>query len=265
MRRPTHSFHAFSLVELSIVLVILGLLAGGILAGKALIRASELRAVTREYAAYRGAVHAFRDKYFALPGDMANAQSFWGVASNCTTDGATIASGTCNAVVNDGIIGYTSASGGSNSGREQFYAWHHLVLAGLVEGSYSGLRPTTPSNPVAGTNVPASKISGGGWMLGIVNSQNSTLWLKDWSQALVIGNANGIDSYLDYDANLFFPEEAWNIDTKMDDGLPAMGMVVNGASRNCTDAWTNTAKLDAIYVLTGVTSRTKLCSLAFLK
>ena len=69
----------FSLVELSIVLVILGLLTGGILAGQNLIRAAELRSVTTQFQNYHAAVMTFRDKYFALPGDMANAEDFWGL------------------------------------------------------------------------------------------------------------------------------------------------------------------------------------------
>ena len=68
----------FSLVELSIVLVILGLLTGGILAGQSLIRASELRAATAEYQRYATSIQSFRDKYMALPGDMTNATRFWG-------------------------------------------------------------------------------------------------------------------------------------------------------------------------------------------
>ncbi len=72
--------HGFSLVELSIVLVILGLLTGGILAGKSLMRASELRAVSTEYQRYLTAAQSFRGKYFELPGDFSKAQSFWGIA-----------------------------------------------------------------------------------------------------------------------------------------------------------------------------------------
>jgi len=77
--RPTSS--GFSLVELSIVLVILGLLTGGILGGQALIRAAELRAVTTEYDRWVTATRTFQDKYFALPGDMTNATAFWGSAT----------------------------------------------------------------------------------------------------------------------------------------------------------------------------------------
>ena len=71
---------AFSLVELSIVLVILGLLVGGILTGQSLIRAAELRSVTTEFSQYQTAVMTFRDKYFAIPGDMKNARDFWGAS-----------------------------------------------------------------------------------------------------------------------------------------------------------------------------------------
>ena len=61
---------AFSLVELSIVLVILGLLVGGVLSGQALIQAAQLRAVSEEYTKYTTAALTFRDKYLATPGDM---------------------------------------------------------------------------------------------------------------------------------------------------------------------------------------------------
>src|SRR5438552_4058186 len=77
---------AFSLVELSIVLVILGLLVGGILSGQSLIRAAELRSVTTEFSRYLAAVQSFKDKYFALPGDMANATAFWGIAGGTGSD-----------------------------------------------------------------------------------------------------------------------------------------------------------------------------------
>ena len=54
---------AFSLVELSIVLVILGLLVGGILGGQSLIKAAELRSITSDIESYRVAVNSFKIKY----------------------------------------------------------------------------------------------------------------------------------------------------------------------------------------------------------
>jgi len=63
----------FSLLELSIVLVIIGLIAGGIVAGSSMIRAAELRAVLTELTQYQTATNTFRDKYLGLPGDLRNA------------------------------------------------------------------------------------------------------------------------------------------------------------------------------------------------
>src|ERR1700742_2576195 len=92
------SRRAFSLVELSIVLVILGLLVGGILGGKSLIRASELRSVVTQHDQILTAILGFKDKYFALPGDMNNATQFWGAlnpVSFCMT-GHSVDQKTCD-------------------------------------------------------------------------------------------------------------------------------------------------------------------------
>lgn len=77
---------AFSLVELSIVLVILGLLVGGILAGQSLIKASELRKIGADFTRYESAINAFRDKYFFYPGDLPNATQLWGAAGGSSSD-----------------------------------------------------------------------------------------------------------------------------------------------------------------------------------
>ena len=88
--------HAFSLVELSIVLVILGLLTGGVLTGQSLIKAAELRSVTTELNQWQTVVNTFKGKYFAIPGDMSNAHLFWGSAggSGFIDDGCESATGT---------------------------------------------------------------------------------------------------------------------------------------------------------------------------
>jgi prepilin-type N-terminal cleavage/methylation domain-containing protein len=125
----------FSLVELSIVLVILGLLVGGVLTGKSLIRAAELRSVTTDQQRFVAAAQIFREKYQAFPGDMTNATAFWGTAAACpgtylqpSTDATT-----CNGNGDGGVRGDTT---GSN---ESFRFWQQLANAGLIEGQYSGV------------------------------------------------------------------------------------------------------------------------------
>ncbi len=222
--------HAFSLVELSIVLVILGLLAGGVLSGQSLIHAAELRAVSTEYARYTSAIFAFREKYMALPGDMPNATLFWGKDdTNCTGDTGTAATpGTCNGN-GDSIMGTTNAA---NTNAEIFRGWQHLARAGLIEGTYTGQSgPTTPSEwGVPGVNTPKSRFPNTGW----------NLWYG--------GNYPGDDhSYkFDYGNMLRFgpgqvltPTELWNIDKKMDDGKPATGKIMAGYWATCTNSKSN--------------------------
>jgi prepilin-type N-terminal cleavage/methylation domain-containing protein len=217
----------FSLVELSIVLVILGLLVGGVLSGQSLIRASELRSVTTQYQKFYSATMAFRDRYFALPGDMTNAQSFWGQSTAC---GGAAATGTCNGN-GDGII---ASAGAANSTSEQFQFWRHMALAGLIEGNYTGLSgPGGPgdSNPV-GANVPAARISTGGWTVSTLSNYagDTANYAVDFQNYLMFGtvmpNSNAYGAILK-------PEEAWNIDTKLDDGRPGFGKII---ARNWNNA-----------------------------
>ena len=60
----------FTLIELSIVLVIIGLIVGGVLVGQDLIKASEIRATVAQVEKYNSAVNTFRTKYNGMPGDL---------------------------------------------------------------------------------------------------------------------------------------------------------------------------------------------------
>jgi prepilin-type N-terminal cleavage/methylation domain-containing protein len=250
----------FSLVELSIVLVILGLLTGGILGGQSLIRAAELRSVSTQFNSYVAATQTFRDKYFGLPGDLNNAQTFWGVAhatpATCVTTAGT-GTQTCNGN-NDGQI---AVSTGSN---EMFRYWQHLANAGLIEGSYDGIPHGSSASFTAATtraNAPVGKLSNSIWYITHMGTQSgNTVWFDG-----IYGNTyqfGGI--YPDYDpaTPIFKPEEAWNIDTKMDDGKPAQGKLVVRAQNGfntCTTGATASAT-GADYLLTA-TSAT--CTLMF--
>src|SRR5690348_1121410 len=77
----------FSLLELSIVLVIIGLITGGITAGRTIVRAAELRSMITDINKYKSAIYTFREKYNAVPGDMKNAVKYWGAAAGGTADG----------------------------------------------------------------------------------------------------------------------------------------------------------------------------------
>ncbi len=227
--------HGFSLVELSIVLVILGLLTGGILAGQSLIRAAELRSVNADYARYAAAKYTFRDKYFALPGDFNRATDFWtatnGTLSTCITTPSTGTS-TCNGN-GDGNISWMDAA--NPQYYESFTVWKHLANAGLIEGSYSNI-DSTPIQP--GVNVPQSRIAQAFFMFYSV--------APNYSDATYFTFTSGSSFLLMQDMSALGKlkaEEAWNIDMKMDDGRPGLGAVKTSKIANCaTTAVDSTAE-----------------------
>ncbi len=228
----------FSLVELSIVLVILGLLTGGILAGQSLIRAAELRSVSTEYNRYVAASQTFRDKYFAIPGDIANATSFWGKDSAaCPAHTGTAATpGTCNGN-GDGLVDITTSAPGS-APSESFAYFQHLAFAGLVEGTYTGLSGAGGAqDAIIGTNVPRSRVNNAGWTAYFLNdapAANLTVFEGNYGNIYFFGRQlAGTSTWGD----TLKPEEAWNIDTKMDDGKPGTGKArVREDVVNCHDA-----------------------------
>lgn len=224
---------AFSLVELSIVLVILGLLVGGILAGQALIRASELRSASTEYQRFSTAIQSFRDKYFSIPGDFKEATRFWqrqvGTADCVTNSAAAVNStGACDGN-GDNII---NVGTGAGTASEAYELWRHLALAGLIEGSYTGLGGSGGNyHSIIGTNIPQSKLSPGGWSVQALQNYAGNLYAfaMDYGNAGILGASvtNSLST-----GPLLKPEEAWNIDTKLDDGKPGYGKVIGNYWNN---------------------------------
>ena len=245
----------FSLVELSIVLVILGLLTGGILAGQSLIRASELRSVISDSTRYTTSVHTFRDKYFGLPGDITNATSFWGIAAGTGSDATCAAfqstsAATCNGN-GDGIFGGTAAY------MEEFRFWQHLANAGLIEGKYNGAPNAAAPLPTPGSNCPKSKISNAGFGVGYVYS---TSYFEGYWGTQSLGNTmffGGNQGDAMRSATILKPEEAWNIDTKLDDGRPDQGFVQGGFM---TSACFTASSSPSNYALT---TTSNVCALSF--
>jgi prepilin-type N-terminal cleavage/methylation domain-containing protein len=219
---------AFSLVELSIVLVILGLLVGGVLSGQSLIRAAEIRSLATDVVRYRTAALTFRDKYFYWPGDLPNATSFWGIAAGSTGNDNTCfdmqstTTATCNGTGDGaiGIYGFTQW--------ESYRFWQHLANAGLIEGRYSGAgingSGATQYGCVA-TNCPSFKTRRATMIPTQQNSNGDSDFAPyPLANYFLLGNftVNGVPGGFPIGA-IVSTEEAWNIDTKIDDGLPYQG------------------------------------------
>lgn len=240
---------AFSLVELSIVLVILGLLTGGILAGQSLIRAAELRGVTQQYQRIHASFYSFRDKYASIPGDFNNATLFWlsaggnGGDATCYMAQTSGSPATCNGSGNGQISAITGATNA-----ERFMAWKHLANAGLIEGSYTGRTEGLVSTyeVAPGKNTLAGRISNSFFDLLYILQTNPHHFSASKLEANAIG-AYGTNATF----TVFKPEEAWNIDSKLDDGSPVYGTIVAPKSTAAyQDNCTTSDNADAAYKVT---------------
>jgi prepilin-type N-terminal cleavage/methylation domain-containing protein len=199
----------FSLIELSVVLVIVGLLVGGVLGGQSLINASGRMSVASEYKRYNDAVALFYEKYRDMPGDMSDAEDRWG-ASTSNGDG-------------DGVIDAATAAGARG---EPFELWNQLALDGRISGKYSGTAGSAAGmDTVFKTNAPASRMGNAGW--GVMNRSNfagdNNSYAFNYGNAFVFGAASPGNAPL---GAALKPQDAWTLDTKIDDGKPASGTMI---------------------------------------
>lgn len=200
----------FTLIELSIVLVIIGLIVGGILMGRDMIRAAELRSVARDVEAIKTAINTFQNKYNCLPGDCLNATQFFGQASSCPTPPVLTDPGTCNGDGNGNYLPWTNNEG--------FYADQQLVQAGLWGNGFAGENNYELAiNGV--TNGLAYIATNDLYDAGNSDGNNAVNGL--WGNTINIASPDGgCDKAAPMSAL-----DAEQIDTKMDDGHASTGKV----------------------------------------
>jgi len=138
MRRYTQGF---TLVEIAIALVIIGLLIGGMLKGQELITGARVRNLISQQDDIKAAFFAFQDRYRALPGDYAFADT----NINCG------ASPCSNGNGNGRIESAATPINGSVT-HEETLVWSHLASSGFLNGSYTfadtaATDATTPKSP----------------------------------------------------------------------------------------------------------------------
>ena len=253
------SSSGFTLLELSIVLVIIGLIIGGITVGADMIRSAELNSVVSDFQKYQTSVNTFKLKYNQLPGDMKNATAYWGAAhATPATCGITVGTGTqtCDG---DGDGELAGISSGDPQNYEVFRFWQQLANAEILSGNYTGVRGSGGMlHHVIAENTPESRIAGAAWAAGTYGnySGNVNLLSHNYGNFFMIGAPATND--LPYLA-AFTPAEASTIDTKVDDGNPVTGRVVPTLWDTCTDA--TVASDDAASYLLATT--TAECAIIF--
>ena len=109
----------FTLVEIAIVLVIIGLLLGGVLKGQEMVTNARIKRVVSDISSVSAAVLAYQDRYQQLPGDDSGADAHFGTTGN-SGDG-------------NGLIAGNFDTG--TAGQESRKLWSHLRSAQLVTGS----------------------------------------------------------------------------------------------------------------------------------
>lgn len=267
-RIATLKSNGFTLVELSVVLVIIALLVGGVFVSQSLIRSAELREVIGEYDRYSKAIKEFSDKYQALPGDMTNAQTIWGSDSSCpnTATNTTPKIVTCNGNGN-GQIGSSSTAGvlDTSYSYEWFRAWQQLSNAGLIEGKFTGVKAsTTDGDAGIAVNVPQSKFGKkSGWTLYyyLNTATTTTIWGDNYGHVFAFGG----DTASVTNDPVISPFDALSIDSKIDDGLPGRGTIRarrTAVEANCTV--TDTSQDNARYSSDTDFLEAETCSLLFI-
>lgn len=229
----------FTLVELSIVIVIIGLIVAGVVGGQALVEQAKLRQVVTQMNKIKIATNAFRLEYGTIPGDLSNAADYWGQAANCYAD-TTGSTNTCNGDGNKHLA-YVHTLDNSGVRYEPWHFWKHLENAKLFEGTFTGYSNNTQCTQnnfcmQPGINVPKGPFNGSGWLAFSVKTFNTGpkyLWQGRITNRdrniLVFTNpsASGANGTWHSRAVVLTPKNQFSIDSKIDDGFPYKGAIVD--------------------------------------
>ena len=190
----------FTLIEIAIVLVIIGLLLGGILKGQELINSARVKSLAADFRNVPIFIYGYQDKFKALPGDDGGVIAHVGsLGILATTGGPT----------GNGVIG--GAWDSTTQTDESYLFWQHVRLAGLAPGS--------TDTAVPAVYAPLNALSG---RIGIQSAAPFT-------------GLNG--SYFICSANI--PGKyARQLDILLDDGNSATGSMMAGPTANGTTGGT---------------------------
>jgi prepilin-type N-terminal cleavage/methylation domain-containing protein len=262
--------HGFTLVELAIVLVIIGLIIGGVLQGQELIRVSQLQQTMKQLDSIKTAANTFKLKYNCLPGDCPGATVYFGYVGSCFMATPSGSTATCNGDGN-GQMGYPFSMSGTDR-TENYKFFQQLSAAQLIEGEYTGYVTGPSATPLPGADTPIPKRSsvssqsgqnriGVGYMestTGGTSSVPGILWDGPYGNSIFITSS--------WSFNGLAVEDAYFLDLKFDDGLPASGLISSdrksrGYTNNCV---TTDVATTAIYNIASYAGA-NLCTLVFRK
>lgn len=231
----------FTLIEIAIVIVIIGMLIIGIYSSGDLLNNYKTASIIADFKKYKSAYDNFKQQYNAIPGDMVDAST---VLPNPSA--VTILDG-------NGDSKITTATDWTSN--EAVSAWQHMALAGFIKGNYTVVAGANP--PQIDINIPKSTTKSRGFFMadfyttqitnGIFSSENFASLDSTYNNAMIHSNSIFYASFsfseflADYIVRgSLTPEDAHTIDIKLDDGLYRTGIFsgMNGksAEQTCRDA-----------------------------
>lgn len=226
--------NGFSLTELAVVVVIIAFILSAVLKGQNLINAAKIEAIVAEVSKNKVSITSFYNKYGKYPGDFNEAVANWGAT---TKDGD-----------DDGKIEFINTLGTPTY--EGYLAWQHLTYAQMTSDPYVGTATTGAAVPV--TDIPASRI-GGGFFLDYSSSATNYDHVTSGAYGFLAKNVMILGTPVATSASpvlvngVMTPNQAMELDVKMDDGVPTTGRV-RGADGSASTA--GNCQATNIYVIT---------------
>lgn len=210
----------FTLVELAVVMIIIGLLIGGVLKGQELIANAQITSTVAQVKGIDAATTTFRDMYDSMPGDMPNPTTR---LPACTAAPCNIA-GNGNRRV-DGDFSNAPAT-------EERGFWSHLNAADLM----TGLDPAqgavwggeSPEAEIGGGFHAAFHGGGGGATMPNLQGVTASDVRAGHYLALHVNPNGGVNA-----TGFLTPNQAFRIDQKLDDGVPGTGSVMAAGAGTC--------------------------------
>lgn len=180
----------FTLVELAIVLVIIGLIIGGVLTAQQITQNARITSAIQGLKSVQAAAQSYHQNYGALPGDDGGASTRFGDKVPGSGDG--------NGMIGGGVtLQSTYNIQGNNEGT---FFWSHLRAAGLIKGNSQ--TPELLGNPFGGVYGVQNGAFSDGFALGV--------------NVLCLDHASGA--------------AAQAIDQQLDDGKPGSGNILGGSN-----------------------------------
>lgn len=251
--RPAQQGNSFAYAALA--LIIAGLVLGAVMLWRSSVNNNELRRSMASLEHYQAATTTFKRKFEKLPGDIPYATRLWGAAQGTMSNGydsrcamtskPSEDNRTCNG--NGDGWPYDSLAHTPDQHYERFRFWQHLANAELIDGQYTGIGGphNRKTHHVPGTNSPETPFPDGMFVITSVskNKGDVSLWPNPAHLRLELRS----DYHTRY--ALLTPKQLYEMDTKMDDGKPASGLIQSYSPMRQPDCTTSNNPFDAQYNL----------------